>query len=141
VSRPASVFVRPLTGEEAVKLRRMSRQSKVFAIRQRAQIVLASDSQSTASEIARVLQTDENQIRRVIRDFNEMGMDFVRPRSGADARGGSTQRSVSGSVLSLSPVPKTLENPSRAGRSPRFAATWSLKRSSTPSLENTCGGS
>jgi transposase len=82
VSRPASVFVRPLTGEEAVKLRRISRQSKVFALRQRAQIVLASDSQSTASEIARVLQTDENQVRRVIRDFNEMGMDFLRPRSG-----------------------------------------------------------
>ena len=82
MSRPASVFVRPLTGEEAVKLRRISRQSKVFALRQRAQIVLASDSQSTASEIARVLQTDENQVRRVIREFNEMGMDFLRPRSG-----------------------------------------------------------
>jgi transposase len=82
VSRPASVFVRPLTGEEAVKLRRISRQAKVFALRQRAQIVLASDAQSAASEIARVLQTEENQVRRVIRDFNEMGMDFLRPRSG-----------------------------------------------------------
>lgn len=82
VSRPASVFVRPLNGEEAVKLRRVSRQSKVFALRQRAQIVLASDARSTASEIARVLQTDENQVRRVIREFNEMGMDFLRPPSG-----------------------------------------------------------
>ena len=62
VSRPASVFVRSLTGEEAVKLRRVSRQSKVFALRQRAQIVLASDAKSTASEIARVLQTDENHV-------------------------------------------------------------------------------
>jgi transposase len=82
VSRPASVFVRPLTGDEAVKLRRISRQSKVFALRQRAQIVLASDARSTASEIARVLQTDENQVRRVIGEFNEMGMDFLRPPSG-----------------------------------------------------------
>jgi transposase len=82
VSRPASVFVRELTGEEAVKLRRVSRQSKVFALRQRAQIVLASDARSTASEIARVLQTDENQVRRVIREFNEMGMDCLRPPSG-----------------------------------------------------------
>jgi hypothetical protein len=60
VSRPASVFVRPLSGEEAV--------------------------------------------RRVIRDFNEMGMDLVRPQFGADARGGSTMRPVNGSVLALSPA-------------------------------------
>jgi hypothetical protein len=43
--------------------------------------VLACDAESSASEIARVLQTDENQVRRVIRDFNEMGMDYLRPGS------------------------------------------------------------
>jgi Winged helix-turn helix len=74
VSRPASVFVRELMPDEAVKLRRISRQSKVFALRQRAQIVLASDAGSSAPEIARVLQSDENQVRRVIRDFNADGM-------------------------------------------------------------------
>ncbi len=106
------IGVRPATDRRrSGELRRMSRQSKVFAIRQRAQIVLASDSQSTASEIARVLQTDENQVRRVIKDFNEMGMDFVRPRSGGGRPRRSTQRSVSGSVLSLSPVPQDLGEP------------------------------
>jgi hypothetical protein len=60
VARPASVFVRALTPEEAIKLRRVSRQSKVFALRQRAQILLASDAGSPAPEIARVLQSDEN---------------------------------------------------------------------------------
>jgi hypothetical protein len=35
------VFVRELMPDEAVKLRRIARQSKVFALRQRAQIVLA----------------------------------------------------------------------------------------------------
>jgi transposase len=82
VARPASVFVRSLTEEEALKLRRISRQSKVFALRQRAQIVLASDARSTAQEIARVLQTDENQVRRVIREFNEQGMSSLRPPMG-----------------------------------------------------------
>ena len=82
MGRPASVFVRSLTEEESVKLRRMSRHSKVFALRQRAQIVLASDAASSAAEIARVLQTDENQVRRVIRDFNEQGMGSLRPRPG-----------------------------------------------------------
>jgi len=82
VARPASVFVRELMPEEAVKLRRISRQSKVFALRQRAQIVLASDAGSSSPEIARVLQTDENQVRRVIRDFNADGMGSLRPPTG-----------------------------------------------------------
>jgi transposase len=82
VSRPASVFVRELSAEEAQKLRRVSRQSKVFALRQRAQIVLASDARSAAPEIARVLQTDENQVRRVIAEFNADGMVSLRPRIG-----------------------------------------------------------
>lgn len=82
VARPASVFVRELSGEEAQKLRRISRQSKVFALRQRAQILLASDARSSAPEIARVLQTDENQVRRVITEFNADGMASLRPRIG-----------------------------------------------------------
>jgi hypothetical protein len=52
VSRPASVFVRELSPEEARKL-----QSKVFTLHRRAQILLASDARSSAPEIARVLQT------------------------------------------------------------------------------------
>jgi len=76
------VFVRELSPEEAIKLRRLSRTSKVFAVRQRAQILLASDSRSSAPEIARVLGTDENQVRRVIGEFNVDGMASVRPRIG-----------------------------------------------------------
>ena len=82
MARPASVFVRELLPEEAQRLRRISRQSKVFALRQRAQILLASDSRSLAPEIARVLQTDENQVRRVIGEFNADGMASLRPRIG-----------------------------------------------------------
>ena len=54
----------------------------MFALRQRAQIVLASDARSSTPEIARVLQTDENQVRRVIRDFNADGMGSLRPPTG-----------------------------------------------------------
>ena len=82
MARPPSVFVRDLSPEEAQRLRRASRQSKVFALRQRAQILLASDSQVSAREIARVLQTDENQVRRVIAEFNLDGMDSLRPPIG-----------------------------------------------------------
>ena len=56
--------------------------SKVFALRQRAQIILASDSGVAAGQIAQVLQTDENQVRRVIAEFNADGMDSLRPPTG-----------------------------------------------------------
>lgn len=82
VARPPSIFVRDLVPEEADRLRRMSRQSKVFALRQRAQILLASDSGASVPQIAQVLQTDENQARRVIRDFNTDGMVSLRPPIG-----------------------------------------------------------
>jgi transposase len=76
------VFVREVTSEEAVKLRRISRQSKVFGLRQRAQIVLASDSGASAAQIAQVLRTDENQVRRVIKEFNADGVAALRPPTG-----------------------------------------------------------
>ena len=124
VARPASVFVRELSPEEAQKLRRISRQSKVFALRQRAQIVLASDARSSAVEIARVLQTDENQVRRVIAEFNADGMASLRPRIGADARRGSMMRPGRRSVASLSPAPAISASPAPAGRWRRCVATW-----------------
>lgn len=82
MARPVSVFVRELSVEEAQRLRRISRQSKVFALRQRAQILLASDARSSAPEIARVLQTDENQVRRVIQEFNAKGIASLVPPIG-----------------------------------------------------------
>lgn len=124
MSRPASVFVRDLDPEEARKLRRISRQSKVFALRQRAQILLASDARSSAPEIARVLQTDENQVRRVIAEFNADGMDSLRPRiGGGRPRRIAMTRRGNASAASLSPVPAISASRAPAGRWPRSAAT------------------
>ena len=82
LARPPSIFVRNLSPDEGARLRRLSRQSKVFAIRQRAQVLLASDSGAAAPQIAQVLQTDENQVRRVISEFNADGMASLRPPTG-----------------------------------------------------------
>jgi hypothetical protein len=82
LARPPSVFVRDLSPDEAARLRKMSRGSKVFALRQRAQILSASDSGVAAPQIAQVLQTDENQLRRVIGEFAADGMGSLRPRIG-----------------------------------------------------------
>lgn len=116
VARPASVFVRDLSPEEGVELRRMSRQSKVFAVRQRAQIVLASDSTCSAPQIAQVLQTDENQVRRVIGEFNADGMESLRPPTGGGRPRGSMTRLEIRFVLSPLPVPAISASRARVGR-------------------------
>jgi transposase len=77
--RQPSVFVRELRPQEAGQLKRISRTAKQFARRQRAQILLASASGMSAPQIAQVIRTDQNQVRRVIHEFNTLGMDSLRP--------------------------------------------------------------
>jgi transposase len=80
--RQPSVFVRELRPQEGAQLKRISRTAKQFARRQRAQILLASASGMSAPQIAQVVRTDENQVRRVIHEFNTLGMDSLRPHMG-----------------------------------------------------------
>ncbi|MGH7539552.1 MAG: IS630 family transposase [Gemmatimonadota bacterium] len=80
--RPAEVFVRELAPHEGQRLKRLSKQSKVASTRQRALILLASNTLMSAPEIARMLLTDESHVRKVIHDFNRHGFDSLRPRFG-----------------------------------------------------------
>jgi len=80
--RPPEVFVRELRPDEGPRLKRLSRQSKVASTRQRALILLASNTLMSAPEIARMMLTDESQVRKVIHDFNLHGWDSLRPRFG-----------------------------------------------------------
>jgi transposase len=86
--RPPEVFVRELAPAEGQRLKRLSRQSRLASTRQRAMILLASNTLMSAPEIARMLLTDESQVRRVIHDFNRAGFDSLRPRF----RGGRPRR-------------------------------------------------
>jgi transposase len=86
--RQPSVFVRELSPVEGGKLKRIARTAKQFARRQRAQILLASAAGMSAPQIAAVVRTDENQVRRVVHEFNQQGMDSLRPFVG----GGRPQR-------------------------------------------------
>jgi DNA-directed RNA polymerase specialized sigma24 family protein len=72
--RQPSVFVRELRPQEGAQLKRIARTAKQFARRQRAQILLASTTGMSAPQIAQVVRTDENQVRRVIHEFNTLGM-------------------------------------------------------------------
>jgi transposase len=80
--RQPSVFVRSLRPDEVQRLKEVSRRSKDFARRQRASILLASDARMTARQIAEVVRTDENQVRKVIKEFNDEGFASLRPRAG-----------------------------------------------------------
>lgn len=86
--RPPEVFVRELAPQEGQRLKRLSKQSKVASTRQRAMILLASNTLMSAPEIARMLLTDESHVRKVIHDFNRHGFESLRPRF----RGGRPRR-------------------------------------------------
>lgn len=86
--RPAEVFVRPLLHDEAVRLKRLSKRAKHESTRQRAAVLLASNVKMSASQIAEMWQTDASWVRKVIHDFNERGMNSLRPRY----RGGRPRR-------------------------------------------------
>jgi transposase len=88
VMRPPSVFVRPLLHEEAVRLKRMSKRAKHECTRQRAAVLLASNVRMAVPQIAEMWHTDPSWVRKVIHEFNERGMDSLRPRY----RGGRPRR-------------------------------------------------
>jgi len=69
-------------------LNRLSKQSKLASTRQRALILLASNTLMSEPEIARMLLTDEPHVRKVIHDFNERGFELLRSRF----RGGRPRR-------------------------------------------------
>lgn len=117
MARRPSVFVRELSPDEGQRLRSLSRRHKQFAIRQRAQILLASATGMAAPQIAQALLSDENQVRRVIREFNEDGMASLRPRTG----GGRPRKSdVSARIVDVA-----LARPGDLGEP---GTRWTLRR-------------
>jgi transposase len=80
--RPPEVFVRPLSHEEAVTLKRRAKQARHFSTRERAAILLASNVGNSVPQIAAMWMTDEHHVRRVIHDFNERGMASLDPEYG-----------------------------------------------------------
>jgi transposase len=88
VMRPPSVFVGPLVHEEAVRLKRLSKRAKHESTRQRAAVLLASNVRMAVPQIAEMWHTDPSWVRKVMHEFNERGMESLRPRH----RGGRPRR-------------------------------------------------
>jgi hypothetical protein len=82
--RPPEVFVRELAPEQGQRLKRLSKSSKSASVRERALILLASNTLMSAPQIARMLLTDESHVRKVIHDFNRQ-VRLVAPSFGGRA--------------------------------------------------------
>src|SRR3712207_1427293 len=78
MARP-SLFVRPLEQGEMEFLVHL-RTSRRQALRQRAQILLASMVYTPVYQIALICQTDEAHVRRVIHAFNDYGFESLNPK-------------------------------------------------------------
>ena len=93
--RPPEVFVRSLSHQEGVGLKRMSTRAEHQSTRIRAAILLASTVRTPVPQIARMWVTDASHVRKVIHRFNEGGFDSLRPQYGAGDPAGSPPASVS----------------------------------------------
>lgn len=82
VDASPQVFVRELAPHEGQRLKRLSKQSKLASTRQRALILLASNTLMSAPEIARMLLTDESHVRKVIHEFNRHRFESLGSRFG-----------------------------------------------------------
>jgi len=80
MARP-SLFVRPLEQGEMEFLAHL-RKSRRQALRQRAQILMASMVYTPVYQIALICQTDEAHVRRVIHAFNSYGFESLNPKVG-----------------------------------------------------------
>jgi len=97
MARPAEVFVRRLRGKEQAWLRSLRRRGGEFASGvtvRRAEVLGMSRRGYTATEIANALEATADWVRRVVREFNAVGLEALiaawgggRPREiGGDAR-------------------------------------------------------
>src|SRR4030088_2368019 len=77
----ASLFVRPLEQGEMEFLAHL-RKSRRQALRQRAQILMASMVYTPVYQIALICQTDEAYVRRMIHAFNDFGFESLNPKVG-----------------------------------------------------------
>jgi hypothetical protein len=80
MARP-SLFVRPLEQGEMEFLAHL-RKSRRQALRQRAEILLASMVYTPVYQIALIFRTDEAYVRKVIHAFNDFGFESLNPKVG-----------------------------------------------------------
>ena len=97
---PAAVAAGGAATEAPVHERQASIDARV-----RAMILLASATEMSAPDIARLYLTDASHVRKVIHDFNERGLQRWTPTIGAGAHARRRPSSATGSSRSRVPAP------------------------------------
>ena len=117
MARP-SLYVRPLEPAEMEHLARFRKAGRQ-AVRQRAQILMASVVYTPVAQIARICQTDEAHVRKVIHAFNEFGFESLNPKVGT-GRPRTFEPATRERILAIA-----LASPNQAGEP---LTRWSLRR-------------
>src|ERR687885_497246 len=117
MARP-SLFVRPLEQGEMEYLAHL-RKSRRQALRQRAEILLASMVYTPVQQIALIFRTDEAHVRKVIHAFNEHGFESLDPKVGT-GRPRTLELATRERIVAIALAP-----PSRLGEP---LTHWSLRR-------------
>jgi transposase len=122
MARPAEVFVRRLRDKERVWLRSLRRRGTDFASAvtvRRAQVISMSRRGYVPSEIADALEATADWVRRVIHDFNAIGLEALLP-----AWGGGRPREITDDMRARI-VEVVQSHPQELGEP---YACWSLSR-------------
>ena len=88
VMRPPEVFVRALAPEEALRLKRISKQAKHQSDAPAGGDLAGVEHGHVGARDRAMWMTDESHVRKVIHEFNERGFDSLDP----DYRGGRPRR-------------------------------------------------
>jgi hypothetical protein len=117
VARP-SLYVRspePAEMEHLARFRKSGRQ----AVRQRAQILMASVVYTPVAQIARICDTDEAHVRKIIHAFNAFGFESLNPKVGT-GRPRTFEPAIRERILAIALAPpRSLGEP---------LTRWSLRR-------------
>jgi hypothetical protein len=119
------LFVRPLEQGEMEFLAHL-RKSRRQALRQRAQILMASMVYTPVYQIALICQTDEAHVRRVIHAFNDFGFESLNPKVGT-GRPQIFEPAIRERIVAIALAPPTtLGEPLTIGRCDGSRVTWNV---------------
>jgi hypothetical protein len=131
MARP-SLFVRPLEQGEMEFLAHL-RKSRRQALRQRAEILLASVVYTPVQQIALIFRTDEAYVRKVIHAFNEHGFESLDPKVGT-GRPKTFEPAIRERIVAIALAPPTTLGEPLTHWSLRRLRGYLLRRRVVPSI-------
>lgn len=108
--RKHSVFVRELTPEEKHELRQAKRNPDAF-IRDKAKIILLSNEGKTSKELSARLQKDYVRTLKLIKDFNNNGLNVLKRKVGGGRPKRITEEQINDLIETANKTPREVNLP------------------------------